>query len=524
MKIRTWGCSTVAVVLLAAPAGAQIEIKSAAPAPRITAMTESPPLVAIDWNDAIATSKLNATTQSGNVAQGPMHDKIYRALRDFNSQYPRWQMWGGGAKDPTLGVAEKQPPKDGVSGWDFSQIDPSFTEFVKAVEGHPFVVNLEMTPEWMYAPVASVADDPRGPLARVFAKRRMTATPEQFGEYYARALSWWEKGGLTDEFGKWHESGHHFKIPYWEVLNERNMAGVTPAEYTVLYDATVEAVRKVDPDIKFVGLSIAHAWEYPEYLTYFLDPKNHKPGIPLDVISYHFYAKYGPSDPAPVQVSTAFDQATAFINTAKAINAIRDKLSPPTRTMVNEIGTIIGTEAPQVPWPADRLGDIPFHLRISAAMYAYLYGNLAPLGVEAAGQSSMGAGNGKGKVGAYSACSMLNAETGTPNVRYKVAKLLMAEFPPGSKIAHSYTGIGIWRNPFPVYVQAFIAPDGKHKVLIVNKRDVPNGAVIPGAKGGHIRYLGTDLDVDSQYKDRAADADQITLSGLEVAILTMPGG
>jgi hypothetical protein len=520
MKIGTWGCGAAAV-LLAAAAGAQIEIKSAAPAPRITAMTDSPPLVAIDWNDVIATSKLNATTQSGTVAQGPMHDKIYRALHDFDSQYPRWQMWGGGAKDPTLGVAEKQPPKDGVSTWDFSQIDPSFTEFVKAVEGHPFVVNLEMTPEWMYAPDASIANDPRGPIARVAVRRRMTATPEQFGEYYARTLSWWEKGGLTDEFGKWHESGHHFKIPYWEVLNERDMPGMAPAEYTVLYDATVEAARKVDPDIKFVGLALATPQNSPEYLTYFLDPKNHKPGIPLDVITYHFYARYGPSDPAPVQVSTAFDQATAFVNTAKAINAIRDKLSPSTRTMVNEMGTLIGTEAPQVPWPADRLGDIPFHLRISAAMYAYLYGNLAPLGVEAAGQSTFGAAG--GKVGAYSACSMLNAVTGTPNIRYKVAKLLMAEFPPGSKIAHSYTGIGIWRNPFPVYVQAFIAPDGKHKVLIVNKRDVPDGAIIPGAKGGHIRYLGTDLDVDSQYKDRAAEADQITLSGLEVAILTMPG-
>ena len=50
--------------------------------------------------------------------------------------------------------------------------------------------------------------------------------------------------------------------------------------------------------------------------------------------------------------------------------------------MVDELGTIIGTEAPQVPWPKDRRGDVPFHIRLNAAMYGYLYGNMAPLGVD----------------------------------------------------------------------------------------------------------------------------------------------
>jgi hypothetical protein len=518
MQIKTWVvCAALSAGLLSG-VRAQNEIKSAKPAPQVTAMTESPPLIAIDWDDVLATSQVNATTQSGSVAPGPMHDKIYQELRAFDAEYPRWQMWGGGAKDPTLGVAEKSPPKDGVSHWDFAEIDPSLTQFIKTVQPHQFAVNLEMTPDWMYGPQPSVAKDPRGPLARVFAKRQMLATPQQFGEYYARALSWWEKGGLTDEFGTWHASDHHFKIPYWEVLNERNMAGVTASEYTVLYDATVEALHKIDPEIKFIGLSLAHPWDFPQFFTYFLDAKNHAPGIPLNVISYHFYAKYGPSDPAPAQVSTTFDQANTFLTTVKYINAIRDKLSPATRVMINEIGTIIGTEAPQVPWPADRLGDIPFHLRISAAMFAYLYGNLAPLGVEAAGQSTMGMAG--GRVGAYSACAMLNAD-GSPNIRYKVAKLLMAEFPPGSKIVNSYTGIGIWRNAFPVYIQAYTDPNGKHKILIVNKRDESNGAIIPGAKGGRIHYLGSDSD-DAPVRERVAGADQVMLNGLEVAILTMP--
>lgn len=518
MRTRAIVVGAMLPLLWTTLASGQVEIKSGMVAPRVSSMREEPPLVAIDWDEVIASSALNATTQIGGAGTGPLQGKIYGALHDFDAQYPRWQLWGGGAKDPTLGVAEKVAPSNGVSRWDFSQIDPSFERFLESTAGHDAVVNLEMTPDWMYAPNPSIDNDPRGPIARVFTIRKLLVTPREFGEYYARVLSWWEKGGFTDEFGQWHSSGHHFKIPYWEVLNERNHAGMTAEEYTALYDATVEAIKAVDPDIKFVGLALAHPWAYPRYFTYFLNPKNHKPGVSLDVISYHFYAKYGPADPPAAQVATTFDQATAFIDNIKYINAIRDLLSPRTRVMINELGTIIGTEAPQVPWPPERLADVAFHLRISAAMYAYLYGNMAELGVESAGQSSMGIAG--GHVGAYSALSMLNAGTAAPNIRYKVAKLLMAEFPPGSKIVNSYTGIGVWRNPFPVYVQPYVTPDGMRKVLIVNKMDERNDAVIPGAKGGRIRYLGGDLG-EAGYRDRVANSDEIELGGLEVAILTI---
>ena len=43
---------------------------------------------------------------------------------------------------------------------------------------------------------------------------------KELGDYYGRLVSWYVNGGFTDELGKRHESGHHFKIDYWEVLNE----------------------------------------------------------------------------------------------------------------------------------------------------------------------------------------------------------------------------------------------------------------------------------------------------------------
>ena len=43
---------------------------------------------------------------------------------------------------------------------------------------------------------------------------------KEAADYFANLLSWYEKGGFTDQFGKKWNSGHHYKVAYWEVLNE----------------------------------------------------------------------------------------------------------------------------------------------------------------------------------------------------------------------------------------------------------------------------------------------------------------
>ena len=39
-----------------------------------------------------------------------------------------------------------------------------------------------------------------------------------------------------------------------------------------------------------MGMALAAPGRDPKFFEYFLNPANHKPGIPLDMISYHFYA------------------------------------------------------------------------------------------------------------------------------------------------------------------------------------------------------------------------------------------
>lgn len=51
----------------------------------------------------------------------------------------------------------------------------------------------------------------------------------------------------------------------------------------------VSWIQHVSPETKFVGSALAEADGNPKYYEYFLDPKNHRPGIPLD-LSHSTYA------------------------------------------------------------------------------------------------------------------------------------------------------------------------------------------------------------------------------------------
>lgn len=107
---------------------------------------------------------------------------------------------------------------------------------------------------------------------------------KELAGYYSRLVRWYTQGGFTDELGVRHESGYHYKIPYWEVFNEIDVEHQpTPEQYTKSYDAIVGELHAIDPAMKFVGLALAFPERNPEMMEYYLDHRNHKPGIPLDL-------------------------------------------------------------------------------------------------------------------------------------------------------------------------------------------------------------------------------------------------
>ncbi len=392
-----------------------------------------------------------------------IHNQSFDALKDLGCDYVRYVPW---LPYPKLGVAELQPPGGGKTSWDFSLIDPMTLDFLNATSGHPVILNFSTIPAWMYKTDSPVTypDNPdsvswnytQGTVPR-------DSTLKEIGAYYARLYSWYTKGGFTDELGNLHNSGYHFPIPYWEVLNEVDFEHNNTAEtYTKLYDAIAAAIKKISPDTKFVGMALADPIR-PQWFEYFLNPKNHKAGIPLDMISYHFYASGSAEQPLDVMQYTFFERADGFLNAVRFIDNIRKRLSPATKTTVNEIGSILTSDfAPkEIPIPAG-------YWNLSGALYAYVFLGLTNIGIDVIGESQL-----VGYPTQFPSVSMMNWNSGKPNARYHILKLIKDNFGPGDTLVTT----NIVGND-DLLAQGFNTKQGK-KVLLVNKRNKTVNLVLP---------------------------------------------
>ncbi|HWD88354.1 MAG TPA: hypothetical protein VG367_09525 [Mucilaginibacter sp.] len=461
--------------------------------------------IRISWDKQVTVSRTTPTLQlveNPMVRWSPVHEATFKALADLGADYVRYVPW---FPYPKLAVAELKPPANGKTYWDFKLLDSTMAAFMEATKGHSVIVNFSTTPAWMWKTRGTVSypDDPykvdwdynQGTQLR-------DTTVKELAAYYARLLSWYTKGGFTDEFGQYHKSGHFYKIPYWEVLNEpEGEHDISPQLYTKIYDAVVTAMRQVSPGTKFVGLALAFE-SHPEFFEYFLNPKNHAPGVPLDGISYHHYST--PSwreQPLDAYQYTFFEKADAFLNSVRYIEAIRKRLSPHTFTTIDEIGTILGAET--VPIPDD-------YWNLSGAMYAHMFLQLTRMGIDVAGESQL-----VGYPSQYPDVSMIDWKNGKPNARYWVLKLIVENFGPGDKlVSTSYNGSG------SVDHQAFITAKGK-RLLLINQRDQETSIVLPAeAQGGSARSV----DVTTRETPPAAvqlTGNQITLKPFSVTVIAL---
>lgn len=476
--------------------------------------TDAPKLV-VDWNKTIRVSKTTATLQvvvNPPLRRGtPVHDNAFRALNELQADFVRYVPW---LPYPKLGVAELDPPANGKTSWDFSIIDPMTIDFLEATKGHSAVLNFSTIPQWMYKtenPVAYPGDPNQFTWNYEQGTELTDPTGQQVANYYARLLAWYTKGGFTDEVGKKHESSYHYSIPYWEVLNEVDFEHQMSAEtYTKLYDAVVTGMQKVDPHTKFVGMALAAPSQNPHTFEYFLDPKNHKAGVPLDYISYHFYATPNPGETPEIQQYTFFAQADGFLNVVRYIEAIRQRLSPNTGTMINEIGSIAAEDGSQGE-PGHVQKPIPSsYWHLAGAMYAYIFGELSHLGIDVAGESQL-----VGYPTQFPSVSMVDWETGKPNARFWILRLLKENFGPGDKMVESsFSSADLYASPV-------ITKSGKRRILLVNKRQQDATLEMSGAASAQMEYV--DMTTDAQpWASTRLVSDKVTLRGFSVAVVTLP--
>ena len=465
----------------------------------------TPAAVTIDWNKTVIISKSTPTLQ---VVVNPMtapgsslHDGTFTALKDLGADYVRYVPW---LPYPKWAVAELDPPANGKTSWDFSLIDPQTKDFMDATAGHPVILNFSTMPTWMFKtdkPVPYPSDPAKVVWDYTQGNESIDPTNKQIGDYYGRLVSWYTQGGFTDELGVKHTSDHHYKIPIWEVLNEPEFEhNTTPKQYTDRYDAIVTAIHKVSPDTKFMGMALAQPSLVPEYFEYFLNPKNHKAGIPIDYISYHFYASPGPTQTIADWQYTFFAEAEGFLNTVRYAEVIRKRLSPNTKVDLDELGVILDDDNTTTK-PYKVVDRLPAeYWNLAGAMYAYLYVQTAKMGIDIIGESQL-----VGYPTQFPSVSMMDWDTNKPNARYWVLKELKDNFGPGDKLVATTLPGNIGSD---VAGQAFITAKGK-KLLLINKHDRAVEVPLPAGATG-----ATAVDV----KSGEAAARTVTISGDKITL------
>ena len=434
---------------------------------------QAPVQISIRWNRTVVISKTTPTLQvvvNPPLRPGqPLSAAAYRAVKELGADYVRYVPW---LPYPRLAVAELEPPTKKSTSWDFSLIDPMTKDFLDATEGHPTVVNFSTIPAWLFktdVPVTYPSDPNEVYWNYTQGTELRDPSGKELGDYYSRLVSWYVNGGFVDENGVRHESGNHYKLPIWEVLNEPEYEhAMTPEQYTARYDAIVEGIHRASPETRFMGMALAMPSLSPQYFEYFLNHKNHRPGIPLDYISYHFYATPLAGQDLESWQYTFFDQAAGFLNSVRYIESIRKRLSPETKTSIDEVGTILPTDNS----PQDKIAPPAAYWNLAGALYAHLFIELSRMQIDVIGESQL-----IGYPTQFPSVSMMNWQTNQPNARFWVLKLLKDSFHPGDTLVDTALNN---RDASNLSAQAFITSSG-HSLLLVNRRNRVVEVALPDA-------------------------------------------
>jgi len=199
------------------------------------------------------------------------------------------------------------------------------------------------------------------------------------------------------------------------------------------------------------------------------------------MISYHFYAVPTPDQTPEIKQFTFFEQADRFLATVGYIEEIRKRLSPETRTAVDEIG-------------AFSAGD------------AYVFGQLVTQGIDVANEAGF-----IGYPTHFAGLSLVDWNTGAPNARFRVLELLKNSVDLGAKLVNTSTDTSM------IYALGFISPNGDHKLLLVNKRSHPIEVALP-EQAKKVEYVDQTTKSDPPVR-RTLNDNKLTLGGYGVAVL-----
>lgn len=482
----------------------------------ITAIVANPSLarpqadVSANWSNVERVSNTVPTTQilahSFTLRDNPMHDADFKALKDLHTNDTRLQLWFSVTRQA---VAELKPPTATETSWDFTYIDPLVEDYYKNTTGRHHV-NMGTIPRWMFnVPEEQVPTDP---AASFYAYTDGTTgdvlkdpSGQQFADYQVRLYEWLTKGGFTDELGKYHKSGHHYKIDYWGILNEPDFENhITVEQYTRIYDAVATSIHKIDPDVQFFSPEVSGA-EIP-WAKYFLDAKNHRPDAPpVQYFCIHNYTN-GNNDPStwhdsyfvhPDKNVSDGASANAFGDRVKQVMQIRDQLSPKTIIILDELGIFDIVEPTEESCRADEPyhNYNPLYWNANGANWADTFIAAENLGVPLISMSQM-----DGYPTQCPSISMMDGETKRPNAHYWALWLISHNFGPGDRLVTTKS------SSEDVVAQASITSSGR-KILLINTTDQDVTVNLAGAYASGTQRMQV---VDAQSGEQVPRAESVT--------------
>mmetsp|Transcript_1113 Transcript_1113/g.2557 ORF Transcript_1113/g.2557 Transcript_1113/m.2557 type:complete len:566 (+) Transcript_1113:69-1766(+) len=432
------------------------------------------------------------TAPNGTKFPNPIHENAWGSLAALGADVVRYVPW---YPYPKKSVAELDAPVDGKpTSWDFTHIMPMLEDFMNATygQGHSVTLNFATQPCWLFGDANNKTQNcsyPANPdqtdftYAKGYRDNLLDPTSQDMAGYFSRLLAYLVKGEFTDEHGVKHTGGPAYSKfnrangHVWEFFNEPATEHAYKVEqyihdYSVIVPQMIEAVGGYDNAPAFMGIGGAsNAWTAP-----FLDGwGNYSSVPPIDYISMHHYSGCTNRTDPSTYSSGFFNGAKAFIDDLKIRMAERDASPfPHVKIALNEMGVIM----PDDNNPNFGLdGNLPdIYWNAAGAMYAHMFGVLAPMGVEVLGHSQLAGSPPIPEWGIplaqFPSVSLLDWRTGFGNARYWALKILIEEFAPGDKIvttewneAGKSLGVDDQKN---LTCMASVKPDGTRKLLLVN--------------------------------------------------------
>ena len=118
--------------------------------------------ITTDWKHITGTSVTVPTTQilahAYTLRDSPIHDQLFKALRDLHTDDTRLQLWYSVARQAVL---EQKEPTATETFWDFRYADPLVSDFYANTAGKHHL-NMATIPRWMFkVPPLDVPADPK---------------------------------------------------------------------------------------------------------------------------------------------------------------------------------------------------------------------------------------------------------------------------------------------------------------------------------------------------------------------------